>query len=439
MRIPMADRRTLVKTHAKAYQRGSKGEKSQILDVFVAMTGMNRTYAARILHHHGRRVEVKPGLVVQGDVTRRSRPPRGKTYGPELVKPLSALWEMADYVCGKRLVAVLPSFLAALERHGELTLESEVRMKLERMSAATIDRLLAPEKKRLSGRGRSRTKPGSVLKSRIPVRTFADWEEDAPGFVEIDLVAHDGGNSEGDFVQTLDVTDVCTGWSEQRAVLNKAQCWVLEAMKDIRSVLPFALQGIDSDNGSEFINQHLFRYCQEESLTFTRGRPYRKNDTCYVEQKNYSIVRRAVGYGRFEGEAAVAALNDLYLCLSLRTNFLLPSMKCIGKERVGSKVRRKYDAPRTPFERVLEAGVLDPVAEKEWREFQAALNPAGVHREIDRLSQIVQQRTRKIVLKPVAPKPRMRAFSGRSAPSPPERSARRKLNRKGDNTHILSR
>ena len=189
-----------------------------------------------------------------------------------------------------------------LEECGELRLKADVREKLMKISAATIDRLLASEREKINGRRVSHTKPGTLLKSQITIRTFADWNEQEPGFVEIDLVWHEGGNASGDFCQTLDVTDVYSGWTETRAVRNKAQVWVVEALDVIAGRLPFTLKGIDSDNGSEFINAHLMSYCEQRGLTFTRARSGRKNDNCYAEQKNYSVVRRAVGYCRYEGE-----------------------------------------------------------------------------------------------------------------------------------------
>ncbi len=208
----------------------------------------------------------------------------------------------------------MDDIVGALKRHGELTVAPAVRRKLMSISPATIDRVLAPDRKRLQVKGRSGTKPGSLLKAQIPIRTFAEWDEAEPGFCEIDLVAHDGGNPRGEFCHTLNLTDIATGWTEAAAVKNRAQRWVFEALVDIQARLPFPLRGIDSDNGSEFINDQLFRYCNENEITFTRTRPYRKNDNCFVEQKNWTVVRQSVGYGRFEGEEAVAVLNELYGC-----------------------------------------------------------------------------------------------------------------------------
>jgi hypothetical protein len=385
MKIPMTERRVLTKHFAREYQRSEKREKGKILDRFVEATGYHRVYAAWLLRSHGKRVWVKRGHAVEGDVTVGQRRKRPKEYGEEVKKALRRLWRCLDYPCGKRLVAAIPGVLEALERHGEIEVTPEVREKLLRISGATADRLLASERRKHALGGRSGTKPGSLLKSQIPVRTFADWNEKEPGFVEIDLVAHDGGCAAGDYVQTLDVTDVCTGWSEQRAVLNKAQVWVFEALLEIRERLPFPLHGVDSDNGSEFINRHLYKYCEENEITFTRARPYRKNDTCYVEQKNYSIVRRAVGYGRFVGKKAVRTLNELYEALRLRTNFFLPSMKLIEKRREGSRVKKRYEKPRTPYQRILDSADVAPAIKRTLKRKYKSLNPAAIERRIQRL------------------------------------------------------
>ncbi len=237
-----------------------------------------------------------------------------------------------------------------MEKHREITLDALTRQKLRAISAATIDRLLAPARRRFALRGRAGTKPGTLLKHQIPIRTFAEWNEALPGFMEIDLVGHDEGETSGDFCQTLDMTNVASGWTETAAVINKAQVWVFEALKAIRARLPFPLLGVDSDNGAEFINGHLLCYCQQEKLTFTRGRAGNKNDGCFVEQKNYSVVRRAVGYARYDSPEQLRLLNALYAQLRLYTNYFQPVMKLVSKERIGAKVRKRYDAPQTPYQ-----------------------------------------------------------------------------------------
>jgi len=290
-----------------------------------------------------------------------------------------------DYICGKRLQPLLPELITVLERHNEFHCDRETRSKLLAISAATIDRLLKPERRKFELRGRSGTKPGTLLKKQIPIRTFADWDEQQPGFAEIDLVGHDGGSVAGDYCQTLDLTDIATTWTETKAVRNKAQAFVFEALKEIRAELPFPLLGIDSDNGSEFINQYLTTYCVREKLSFTRSRPYRKNDNCFVEQKNYSIVRRAVGYQRFDTDKQLGILNELYATLRLYTNFFQPTMKLIRKERVGSKVSKRYDRAQTPYQRVLAAPQVSQAAKQKLRRKYELLNPAALKRRLMRL------------------------------------------------------
>jgi hypothetical protein len=292
---------------------------------------------------------------------------------------------ICDGICGKRLAPYLQEIVPVLERFGELTLTQETKQKLMEMSPATIDRILAPARKRYRLKARSQTKPGTLLKHQIPIRTFADWEDTRPGFVEIDLVSHEGGNARGDYAYTLDATDVCTGWTETEAVRNRSQRFVFDGLEKALCRFPFSVCGIDSDNGSEFINNHLVRYCTENEITFTRSRPYRKNDNCFVEQKNYSVVRRAVGYGRYDTPEELDALNRLYAVLRLYTNYFQPSMKLIEKTRVGSKVRKRYDQAKTPYQRVLDSDAVPEPANKELKRSYTTLNPVKLAREISRL------------------------------------------------------
>ncbi|MDA2928322.1 hypothetical protein MYX78_14030, partial [Acidobacteria bacterium AH-259-G07] len=312
----------------------------------------------------------------------RVRRRRRRIYGEDVKRELKRIWDMLDYLCGKRLAAALPATLEALERHGELKMSAEVREKLLSVSAATIDRMLAAEKKKLRLKARSGTKPGTLLKQQVAVRTFADWDEARPGFVEVDLVAHEGGQAHGDYAQTLDLTDVSTGWTELAAVPNKAQVWVFEALERVRQQLPFPLLGLDSDNGSEFINNHLWRYCRQEQITFTRSRPFRKNDNCFVEQKNYSVVRRYVGYARYDRQAQVQLLNELYERVRLYVNFFLPSQKLKEKVRRGSRVHKRYDRAQTPYQRVLASKEVSARDKRKLRAQYQRLNPAELHRQI---------------------------------------------------------
>ena len=249
--------------------------------------------------------------------------------------------------------------IEVLEKYGEIKLTNQVKEKLFTISAATIDRLLADIRKKQQIKGRSTTRPGSLLKKSIPIRTFSEWDNTRPGFFEVDLVSHDGGLLRGDFIQSLNFTDIATCWMEMIAVKNKAQRWVFAGIKEIRERLSFAVLGFDSDNGSEFINYHLIRYCEKEHITFTRSRPYRKNDSCYIEQKNWLVIRRTVGYGRYDTEKELHLLNQLYGYLRLYVNFFQSLRKLVQKERIGSRIKKKYDVAQTPFRRVLASADLD--------------------------------------------------------------------------------
>jgi hypothetical protein len=293
------------------------------------------------------------------------------------------VWMVLGGPAGKRLAPFLGEMVEVMERTGELEVSSEVRAKLVAVSAATIDRMLAPERRRLRVRGRSGTKPGTLLKRQIPVRTFADWDETSPGFCEVDLVAHEGGNPFGDFCQTLTVTCVNTGWTEVRALKNKAQRWCFDALLDVERSLPFPLVGLDSDNGGEFINNQLYRYCLERKITFTRTRPGRKNDNCFVEQKNWPVVRQQVGYGRYDTPAELECLTELYRHLRLYVNFFQPVMKLVSKTRRGATVTKRYDVATTPYRRVLAAEVNDE-AKRELTRTYLELNPVELQRAIGR-------------------------------------------------------
>ncbi|HYN25203.1 MAG TPA: transposase family protein, partial [Pyrinomonadaceae bacterium] len=290
----MEQRSAVVARTAGRYKQARKREKGLILAEFIKLTEYARAYARQVLRKHGRRIRVGQQTVLVADTKKKlPKSQRPRVYDEKVVAVLIKIWKIMDYICGKRLQPVMAELVTVLERHNELSCDRQTRAKLLRISAATIDRLLKPERRKYELRGRSRTKPGTLLKHQIPIRTFSEWNEQQPGFVEVDLVGHDGGLASGDYCQTLDMTDVATTWTETMAVKNKAQVWVFEALKKLRQTLPFALLGLDSDNGSEFINDELKRYCEHEKLTFTRSRPYRKNDNCFVEQKNYSVVRRA--------------------------------------------------------------------------------------------------------------------------------------------------
>jgi hypothetical protein len=384
MRLTMKQRQAVTAVTVQRYRQGSKKVKQQILDEFCQTTGYCRGYARFVLRNHGRQISLGGKRVVVGELHRRQQRLRPRVYDEQVVQQLRTLWELLNYICGKRLVAIMPELIGKLEQFGELRLAAPTKEKLLRISASTIDRLLQPERRKHQLRPRAHTKPGTLLKHQIPIRTFAEWDEAQPGFAEIDLVAHDGGLALGDYCQTLDLTDVCTGWTETEAVPNKAQVWVFEALQTIRARLPFPLLGLDSDNGSEFVNQELLRYCQKERLTFTRARPYRKNDNCYVEQKNYSVVRQTVGYQRFDTAAELMVLKQMYATLRLYTNFFQPTMKLKSKERLGARVKKSYHAPQTPYQRVLASAEVSAADKKKLQRQYRLLNPAALKRELDK-------------------------------------------------------
>ena len=395
MRLDMKARQSLVRVTAGRYQKGSKKEKRKILDEFVQSTGYHRCYASFLLSRHGRprRVDFKTTLVP--DVSRRVRKKREPIYGADVVKALKIVWMNLDFMCGKRLKAALTQSVSVMERWSEINVSAQTKRKLERISAATIDRLLGPERKRLELKSRSGTKPGTLLKHQVTIRTFADWDENKPGFAETDLVSHGGGDERGDFCQTLCLTDVCSAWTEAETVRNKAQVHVFEGLKNIRKRLPFDLLGLDSDNGSEFINGHLITYCKQEGITFTRSRPYRKNDNCFVEEKNFTLVRRAVGYMRHDTPGELAILNRLYYYLCLRSNYFLPTMKLTSKHRIGSKVIKRYQLPQTPYQRLLDSPDVPRQAKQQLKRTYQELNPAQLTREIVRLQQALWKAVQK--------------------------------------------
>ena len=357
VRLVMHERLALTNTMATQYRRSTKKKKGELLNAFCNATGYNRKYAIRILSTWGTvklvRIDGKLIRLKAGGRIQKSYPRRATIYDETFQKALVKVWEFSDFMCGKRLVAFI-KIIAAFIRGNELfAFTDEIWSKLMQVSAATVDRLLQSERKKYQIKGRSRTKPGALLKQDIPIRTFADWDDACPGFLEIDLVSHEGGNASGDFCFTLTATDVATGWTEVRGIRNKAQKWTVEALDHIATALPFPVLGVDSDNGSEFINAHLKRYCEKHHITFTRSRPYRKNDGCFVEQKNDLIVRRTAGYLRYDTENELALLNQMYDSVRLWVNFFHPSVKLISKTRVGSKVKKTYDSPQTPYQRIM--------------------------------------------------------------------------------------
>lgn len=357
----------IVKRVHPRYLKANKTEKGQILDEFIATTGYHRKHAIRLLKH---------GL----PAGQRERRGRKRSYSGEAVRQLATMWEVTGRICGKRLQPFLPTLVAALERHNELCLDEETRTQLLQMSASTIDRKLALFRQ---GHGQTTTKPGTLLRESIPIRTFAEWDDAVPGFVEVDLVAHCGDSTEGQSIQTLTAVDIRTGWTECLPLAHRSQVTVSAAVVDLRSRLPFPLLGIDSDNDSAFINDTLTRYCRQEQLTFTRSRPYRKNDQAHVEQKNWSVVRRTIGYQRYESPQALALLHTIYADLRLYVNFFLPVMMLVGKERRGSKIHKTYDSAQSPCQRAVASDKVSPRVKLRLQQTFLELNPVTLKARID--------------------------------------------------------
>ena len=385
MGLTMKEKKPIYREYAKKYQCATKREKTNILNELIIITEMNRKYLARLLRMHGKKVRIEKHAWVQADICAKEKlRGRKKEYDQKVFEKLKVIWEMLDFMCGKRLAPIMEEALENIFRFRSMIIDEEVRTKLLKISASSIDRLLKPERQKMELKGRSGTRPGTLLKHQIAIRTHNDWTEDRPGFMEIDLVGHEGGNPRGDFAQTLDMTDIHTGWTETFAMKNKAAKWVVEGIDLIRKQLPFDLLGIDSDTGAEFINHILIRYCNTNKIVFTRGRTAWKNDNCYVEQKNNSIVRQNVGYLRYDTDEEVVLLNELYSYLRLFTNHFQPTMQCAEKIRIGSKVRKKYDKPVTPYRRVLESPFVSAERKEELINIHNSLNILELRRNIIR-------------------------------------------------------
>ncbi len=385
----MSEKKAITKEVARRYRKARKKDKGGILDEFVATTGYNRSYASWILSNWGREISRRlknwDKIVLVKDPKLKKKRIRLRIYDQSVLPPLKKVWGILNYPCGKRLKPFLKEIVPVLEKFREIVIDPAIRKKILEMSAATIDWLLKGEREKWQIRGKSTTKPGMLLKSQIKIRTFSEWDENKPGFIEVDLVGHDGGYIDGFYIQTLTATDIFTGWTETEAVKNKARIWVFEGLKNHRSRFPFPILGIDSDNGGEFINHPLYEYCLAENITFTRSRSYRKNDNCYVEQKNFSVVRKMVGYRRYDTEEEQKILNRLYRFLSFYTNYFQPLRKLIKKERVGTKVKKTYDAPRTPYRRVLEIPEIPEKTKETLTRLYDQINPAQLKREMEKL------------------------------------------------------
>jgi len=364
---PQARREYLARMRERYVVAKTKAAKSRLVDEVCEVTGYHRKAVIRLLRRSTKRLRRRPGRPVQ--------------YGPVVVGTLRRIWEAAGYPWSVRLKALLPIWLSWAIRRWPIA--DDVAARLRTMSPRHMDRALQPFKKELRKRQYGRTKPGTLLKHQIPLKTDR-WDVQVPGFTEIDLVAHSGDRADGEFIHSLNLTDIHTTWVETRAVMGKSQHFVQEALEHMRQQLPFRLQGIDSDNGSEFINHHLRGYCANQAIQFTRGRPYKKDDNAHIEQKNWTHVRKLLGYVRYDSAPALAAINALYEDLRLLQNLCLPSVKLIEKTRVGARIRRRYDAPRTPLERMERCPEADPEKLRALRHLRARLNPFELAQRIDR-------------------------------------------------------
>ncbi len=381
--MSLKSKNELVQVVQPRYLKASKREKQKILDEFTAATGYHRKHAIRLLKN---KVQVQNHL-------------KGKTktyktiYAGEVVKALEQIWEIYGRICSKRLHPILPEAIRVLERCQEIELSQDTKALLLRISSASMDRCLRPIRSQ-SPHGLTTTKPGNLLKSLIPIRTFTEWDAERPGFMEIDLVAHCGNTTEGQYLNTLTCTDLSTGWTDVTALPHRSQQVVSDAIRTMRQRLPFPLLGIDSDNGSEFINDLLYRYCLDEHITFTRSRPYKKNDQAHVEQKNWSVVRRTVGYDRWETDQELALLESIYDDLRLYINFFQPSFKLIAKERIGNSTTKRYDTAKTPYQRALERKDISLDAKARLVHLYIQLNPADLRRRIDQKTAILWKLSR---------------------------------------------
>ena len=371
------------------YRRAGREQKRVILDEFCLNTGYHRKYAIRLLN--GPPPEKVP------------RQPRRRRliYSRQAISILMAVWEAAGYPWSVKLKALLPLWMPWIRRRFHLS--DRLERQLLRLSSRQMDRRLRGRKTQLRRRMYGRTKPGTLLKHHIPLQTDR-WDKKIPGYTEVDLVSHSGNSASGEFAHSLNVTDLGTGWTESRALMGRSQEAVRQALEEIESVLPFRLRGIDSDNGSEFINWHLKAYCERKEIQFTRGRPYKKDDNAHVEQKNWTHVRKLLGWDRYDSPEAVEAINDLNRHpLRLWMNLYLPSVKLAKKVRVGSRLRRVYEPPQTPFQRVVASSQADPLKVAQLKGLLKTLDPfelaKTVDRKLDRIYQLANGR-----LSPKAPK-----------------------------------
>jgi hypothetical protein len=398
------------KVAAKYRSCRGRTQRSQILEEVRELTGYTRHYAAWLLRNIGkiRLVRTSTGQVLHlivGQHYKRQPTERSRKYGEEVKKVLLLLWESFDQMCGKRLAAILPDVLGAFFAHRGMKKSGALYGKLRTISAATIDRILRAERAKRRLKGIAHTKPSSILKNTIPIVISSELSREQPGQFQMDLVSHDGGNPNGQFAFSQNAVELYSGWVEPRILLNKAHSWVKKAAENVKSTSPIPVKGFHTDNDSVFINEALQSWCRQQGIGFSRGRPYHSNDTCYVEQKNYNIVRQALGYARYETEEEVALIGRLYEKLRLLVNFFYPSMKLVSKHRVGAKIHKLYDKPRSPARRLLECPAVSEAAKEALRRQMRQLDPFRLKGEIARLQTKLLRLVRKKNLRVLYPGP----------------------------------
>jgi hypothetical protein len=369
LKMSAKSRNELLAVVRPQYLRAKLGGKTFLLDGFVTATGYNRKYAVNLLSR---------------PIRRGPRKQRPRKYDREVLEVLIILWQTANQICSKRLIPFLPVLIRAMERCGHLEFSEPLKEKLLSISPATADRLLKKEKQKL-GKSLGTTRPGPLLRKQISIRTFTDWNQVKPGFLEADLVAHCGGNIQGQFLHTLTMTDIATGWTELGALPSKNSAEVLNAVIQTKSILPFPMLGFDSDNGSEFINYEMVNWCEINKITFTRSREYRKNDQAHVEEKNGSVVRRMVGYERYQGTESWQILHSLYQIARLYINFFQPSLKLAAKERNGARVYKKYELALTPYQRVINSQFIPRHIKAQLTRKFESLDPLFLLKQIQKI------------------------------------------------------
>jgi hypothetical protein len=387
MELSMRSRKELTEVTAQEYRTSRRTVKGGILEQFCHSTGYNRAYAAMLLRGYRMRHLAASVSDVRLHTTKRARHRSGRprVYDEQVRRVLVNVWQRFGLICGKRLAPILRRCITSIRRDRFLHPSAAVCLALQQISPATIDRLLKPAREKLRLKGTCHTRSAGALSQLVPVRTFGEYSAVAPGHAQLDTVGHDGGMATGEYAFSLSLSDVCTGWTERRGVQNRAARWIEAALEEIRQGVPFPLRNLHPDNGSEFINRNLLSYCSQHGLQLSRSRAGRKNDNCWVEQKNFDTVRKLVGYGRYSSPEALQALNELYRVQGLLQNYVLPSQKLLEKKRVGSRVIKRYHKPLSPAERVLGHPDISPQVKLRVRRTRAAMDPLQLADEVCQL------------------------------------------------------